>query len=51
MVVKILKGTKPGDIPAATVEKMELHLNLPSAAKMGVSVPDAVVAEAKKVIR
>jgi len=51
MVVKILNGTKPGDIPAATVEKMDLHLNLPSAQKMGVSIPDAVVAEAKKVIR
>jgi putative ABC transport system substrate-binding protein len=51
MVVRILKGEKPGDIPVSGVRKMDLWLNLASAAKMGVSVPDAMVGEAVKVFR
>ncbi|RCX26483.1 ABC transporter substrate-binding protein [Thioalbus denitrificans] len=51
MVARILAGEAPGDIPVAAVEKTELHLNLRSAERMGVTVPEAVVAEAARVIR
>jgi putative tryptophan/tyrosine transport system substrate-binding protein len=51
VVVRILKGEKAGDIPVAGVEKLNLWLNLDSAAKMGVTVPDAIISEAAKVIR
>lgn len=51
VVVRILKGEKAGNIPVAGVEKLNLWLNLDSAGKMGVTVPDAIVSEAAKVIR
>lgn len=50
-VVRILKGEAPGTIPVEGVKTMDLHLNLASAAKMGVDVPPEMVAEAKNVIR
>lgn len=46
IVVRILKGEKPGDIPVSGVRKMDLWLNLASAAKMGVKIPDTMVAVA-----
>lgn len=51
IVVRILKGEKPGTIPVSGVRKMDLWLNLASAGKMGVTIPDAMIAEAVKVIR
>lgn len=51
IVVNILKGANPGDIPVSGVKKMDLWVNTASAAKMGVKVPADVVAEAAKVIK
>lgn len=51
IVVRILKGEKPGTIPVSGVRKMDLWLNLASAGKMGMTIPDAMIAEAVKVIR
>ena len=51
MVVKILNGARPGDIPAALVKKLELAVNLKSARAMGVTIPDEIIARAKKVIK
>ena len=50
MVVKILNGTNPGDIPVAGLEKLDLWVNPDSAAKMGVTIPDAIIKEAAKVV-
>lgn len=51
MVARILKGEKPGDIPAEGIAKTELYVN-PSAAKaMGVVLPADVIADAKEVIK
>jgi len=41
-VVRVLRGEKPGDMPVEGVKKLSLFLNLPAAAAMGVTVPDAV---------
>lgn len=51
MVVKILKGEKPGNIPVAGLERLDLWVNPDSAAKMGVTLPEAMVKEATKVVR
>jgi putative ABC transport system substrate-binding protein len=51
IVVRILKGEKPGDIPVQGVEIMELFVNPAMAEKMGVKIPDAVVARAKEVVK
>lgn len=50
IVVQILKGAKPGDIPVAGVKKTDLWINPKSAARMGVTIPEAVAAEAVKVV-
>ncbi len=51
MVLSILKGADVGSIPVSGVKKMDLWLNVKSAEKMGVTIPDAVIAEASKVVR
>jgi putative ABC transport system substrate-binding protein len=50
VVVRILKGEKPGAIPVSLVSKLELYVNPKSAAAMGVKLPDSLVKSAKKVI-
>ena len=50
MVVRILKGEKPGDIASETSNKLSLHVNPGSAQKQGVTLPEDLVKEATKVI-
>ncbi|HLB81032.1 MAG TPA: ABC transporter substrate-binding protein [Dongiaceae bacterium] len=51
IVLRVLKGEKPGDIPVEGVEITELHVNPGAAAKMGVTIPAAVIARAKTVVQ
>ncbi len=51
IVVEILKGAKPGDIPVRFVSRLELAVNLKSAKAMGVTIPEAMIAKAKKVVK
>ena len=50
MVVRILKGEKPGDIASETSNKLSLHVDPGSAQKQGVTLPEDLVKEAAKVI-
>ncbi len=50
VVVRILKGEKPGDIPVKIAAGTDLVINKAAAAKMGVTVPEAVLARATKII-
>ncbi|HEY8369799.1 MAG TPA: ABC transporter substrate-binding protein [Thermodesulfobacteriota bacterium] len=51
LVLRILEGAKPGDLPVQGVEITELHVNPEAAKRMGVTLPQAVLSEAKVVVQ
>ena len=50
LIVKVLRGVKPEDIPVEEPAKFDLVVNLKTAKALGLTIPESFLTRADKVI-
>jgi putative ABC transport system substrate-binding protein len=50
IAVRILKGTKPGNIPVEQIDVFEFAINMKTAKALGIKIPNSILVRADKVI-
>ncbi len=50
MVARVLAGENPGAMPVETMDQLDLFVNPEAGERMGVTLPEAFIAEAKEVV-
>ena len=50
VMVKVLRGTRPGDVPLELPARFELSVNRRTAASLGLTVPPSLLVRADRVI-
>ncbi|WP_322003166.1 ABC transporter substrate-binding protein [Marinobacter alexandrii] len=51
MVARVLNGNKPGDMPVETMDTLDLFVNPAAAERMGITLSDDLIQDAKEVVK
>jgi len=51
MIIKVLKGARPRDLPIEHPTTFELVVNFKTAKALGISIPESILVQADEVVR